>query len=65
MVPSVTVSPVLAARGHELIQQMRGNLAGVWRMPDVQKQNSTNRKQRDIQAEVQRGSMDQERRTGR
>lgn len=39
----------------ELIQQMRGNLAGVWRMPDVQRQNSTNRKQRDIRAEVLRG----------
>ncbi len=39
----------------ELIQQMRGNLAGVWRLPDVQKKNSTNRKQRDIQAEVERG----------
>ena len=38
-----------------LIQQMRGNLAGVWRQPDVQKQNSTNRKQKDIQAEVLRG----------
>ncbi len=39
----------------ELIQQMRGNLAGVWRMPDVQRQNSTNRKQRDIRAEVLHG----------
>lgn len=39
----------------ELIQQMRGNLAGVWRMPDVQRQNSTNRKQRDIRAEILRG----------
>ena len=39
----------------ELIQQMRGNLAGVWRMPDVQKQNSTNRKKHDIEAEVRRG----------
>jgi hypothetical protein len=39
----------------ELIQKMRGNLAGVWRMPDLQKKNSTNRKQRDIQLEVQRG----------
>ncbi len=39
----------------DLIQQMRGNLAGVWRAPDVQKQNSTNRKQRDIEAEVLRG----------
>ncbi|MBS0203028.1 MAG: hypothetical protein JSS49_09040 [Planctomycetes bacterium] len=39
----------------ELIQQMRGNLATVWRMPDVQRQNSTNRKQRDIRAEVEHG----------
>lgn len=39
----------------ELIQQMRGNLATVWQLPDVQKQNSTNRKQRDIQVEVLRG----------
>ena len=39
----------------ELIQQMRGNLAGVWRMPDTQRQNSTNRKQRDIRAEVLHG----------
>lgn len=39
----------------ELIQQMRGNLATVWQMPDVQKQNSTNRKQQDIQLEVLRG----------
>ncbi len=38
----------------ELIQQMR-NLAGVWRMPDVQRQNSTNRKQRDIRGEVLHG----------
>jgi len=39
----------------ELIQQMRGNLTGVWRQPDVQKQNSTNRKQKDIQTEVLQG----------
>lgn len=39
----------------ELIQQMRGNLATVWQMPDVQKENSTNRKQQDIQLEVLRG----------
>ncbi len=39
----------------ELIQKMRGNLVGVWRLPDVQKKNSTNRKQRDIQLEVKRG----------
>ncbi len=39
----------------ELVQQMRGNLATVWQMPDVQEQNNTNRKQRDMQAEVLRG----------
>ena len=50
--PMETLKPRTLA---ELIQQMRGNLAGVWRLPDVQKQNSTNRKQRDIRAEVLRG----------
>ena len=39
----------------ELIQQMRGNLVTVWQAPDVQKQNSTNRKQKDMEAEVLRG----------
>jgi hypothetical protein len=38
-----------------LIQQMRENLAGVWREPGVQKDKKTNRKQKDIQAEVLRG----------
>ncbi len=38
-----------------LIQQMRENLAGLWRQPDVQQQNQTNRKEKDIQAEVLRG----------
>jgi hypothetical protein len=39
----------------ELSQQMRANLAGLWRVPEVQQQNQTNRKQKDIQAEVLRG----------
>ncbi|MBV9122062.1 MAG: hypothetical protein JO112_01720, partial [Planctomycetes bacterium] len=38
-----------------LVQQMRENLAGVWRDPAVQKDKKTNRKTRDIQAEVLRG----------
>ncbi len=39
----------------ELAQQMRANLAGLWREPEVQKNKKTNRKQKDIQAEVLRG----------
>jgi hypothetical protein len=39
----------------ELAQQMRQNLAGVWRDPALQKDKKTNRKQKDIQAEVLRG----------
>jgi hypothetical protein len=39
----------------ELVQQMRTNLAGVWRQPDVQEQNKTRRRERDIRAEVLRG----------
>lgn len=39
----------------ELAQQMRGNLAGLWREPAVQEQNKTKRKQKDIEAEVLRG----------
>lgn len=38
-----------------LAQQMRENLAGVWREPANQKDKKTNRKQKDIQAEVLRG----------
>jgi hypothetical protein len=38
-----------------LAQQMRENLAGVWRRPEEQKDKKTNRKTRDIQAEVKRG----------
>ncbi len=38
-----------------LIDQMRQNLAGIWRDPNVQRDNKTNRKKKDIQAEVVRG----------
>ncbi|MBI1901022.1 MAG: hypothetical protein HYS13_07920 [Planctomycetia bacterium] len=38
-----------------LAQQMRENLAGVWRMPAEQQNKQTNRKTKDIQAEVVRG----------
>ncbi len=36
-------------------QQMRENLGGLWRDPAVQKDKKTNRKSKDIQAEVVRG----------
>ena len=39
----------------ELVQQMRTNLATLWRQPVVQEQAKTKRKQKDIQAEVLRG----------
>jgi hypothetical protein len=39
----------------ELAQQMRTNLAGLWRAPAVQEQNKTKRKEKDIRAEVLRG----------
>ena len=39
----------------ELIQKMRTNLAGVWRLPATQEQAGTNRKKKDMQAEVERG----------
>jgi hypothetical protein len=38
-----------------LAQQMRANLQTVWRQPAVQEKNKTKRKQKDIEAEVQRG----------
>lgn len=38
-----------------MAQQMRANLMLVWSQPDVQKAAKTNRKQKDIEAEVQRG----------
>ncbi len=38
-----------------MTQRMRGNLATIWRQPDVQRANKTNRKQKDIEAEVERG----------
>ena len=39
----------------EMIQKMRMNLAGLWRIPANQKDKNTNRKQKDIEAEVLRG----------
>ncbi len=39
----------------EMVQQMRSNLAGVWRQPATQEQGKTKRKERDIRAEVLRG----------
>ncbi len=50
--PIDTLKPETIA---ELSQQMRANLAGLWRQPDVQQQNQTKRKQKDIEAEVLRG----------
>lgn len=38
-----------------LADQMRTNLAGLWRAPAVQEQNKTKRKKKDIEAEVLRG----------
>jgi hypothetical protein len=38
-----------------LIQQMRGNLAGVWRQPAVQEKNKTRRREKDIREEILRG----------
>lgn len=38
-----------------MIQTMRSNLATIWRKPDVQKSNKTQRKDKEIQAEVFRG----------
>jgi hypothetical protein len=46
------LKPATLAR---LIQKMRQNLAGVWRLPATQKNAKTNRKQKDVQAEVERG----------
>ncbi len=39
----------------ELLQAMRGNLAGVWRIPKTQEDNKTNRKDKEIEAEIFRG----------
>ena len=39
----------------KLIEQMRGNLASVWRLPAEQEKNKTNRREKDIRAEVVRG----------
>ncbi len=38
-----------------MLQTMRGNLVSVWRRPDVQERNKTNRKQKDIEREVLAG----------
>lgn len=38
-----------------MAQRMRGNLATIWRTPAAQKAAKTNRKKKDIEAEVQRG----------
>ncbi len=38
-----------------LVEQMRQNLATVWRQPNVQEKARTRRKQQDIEAEVTRG----------
>ncbi|MCA9215379.1 MAG: hypothetical protein KDB27_20080 [Planctomycetales bacterium] len=39
----------------EMLQHMRGSLGGVWRDPALQKNNNTNRKKADMEAEVVRG----------
>jgi hypothetical protein len=39
----------------ELAQQMRENLAGIWRKPEEQNDKKTNRKIKDIEVEVKRG----------
>ena len=39
----------------EMAQQMRGNLAGLWRSVNIQEANKTKRKEKDIRAEVLRG----------
>jgi hypothetical protein len=39
----------------ELIQQMRGNLIGVWRRPDEQEKQKTKRREKDIRSEILRG----------
>jgi hypothetical protein len=50
--PIAELKPKMLA---ELVQQMRGNLAGLWRQPAVQEQAKTKRRQKDIEAEVMRG----------
>jgi len=39
----------------KLVQQIRENLGGQWRMPSEQEEKKTRRKQKDIEAEVLRG----------
>ena len=50
--PMKELEPDMIAR---LIQKMRENLAGIWRMPARQEEQKTQRKQKDIEAEVMRG----------
>lgn len=50
--PMKTIKPRTLAG---LVEQMRQNLAGIWRNPAVQEDKKTNRKQKDIQQEVMRG----------
>ncbi len=50
--PIETLSPETIAR---LAQQMRQNLAGLWRRPAVQDQAKTKRREKDIKDEVLRG----------
>ncbi len=50
--PLETIKPKTLA---QLAQQMRENLGGVWRSPKVQQDKKTNRRPKDIQAEVLRG----------
>lgn len=38
-----------------MLQTMRGNLAGIWRKPEVQQQAGTKRRKPDIEAEVVKG----------
>lgn len=48
-------SDIEAATMAKLIDNMRSNLAGIWRDPNVQRDRQTKRKKKDIQAEVVRG----------
>ncbi|MCC7011821.1 MAG: hypothetical protein IT454_04585 [Planctomycetes bacterium] len=50
--PMQQLEPAMIA---ELVQTMRANLVAVWRDPALQKDKKTNRKQKDIEAEVARG----------
>jgi hypothetical protein len=50
--PTGTLKPKTLA---SLAQTMRGNLAGIWRLPAEQEKKKTKRKQKDIELEVRRG----------